>query len=149
LKNIGSSCSNTRWEVTHPASPVVWRNNRWYTLWHSEHSGHPYHTREQVDVYPTPVHNPTDEDKDNELAKDLTNLQIRSTLAVVDPNSPGSPHRPRSIELRASTQLERLADTPNSSPMSTQTMAVTQTIARTLTGGGGGEEPPPDPGSQS
>jgi len=35
-----------RWEVMHPASPVVWRDDRWYALQHSEHSGHPYHAGE-------------------------------------------------------------------------------------------------------
>ena len=117
------------WEVTHPASPVVWRNDKWYTLQHSEHSGHPYHAGEQIDVYPTPAYTAANEDKDNELAEDLTNLQIRSAPAVIDPNGPGSPHRPRSIELRTSTRLERITDIPNSGIMSTQTMAATQTIA--------------------
>jgi hypothetical protein len=115
-----------RWEVSHPTTPVVWRNNRWYALQYSKHSGHPYHTGEEVDVYPTPAHN---EDEDNELAEDLTNLQIRSTPAVIDPNGPGSPHCPRNIELRTSTQSEQFTDAPNSSAMSTQTMAVMQTIA--------------------
>jgi hypothetical protein len=135
--------------VTHPASPVVWRNNRWYALRHSEHSGHPYHAGERIDVYPTPAYTAANEDEDNNLAEDLTNLQIRSTPAVIDPNGPESPHRPRSIELRTSTRSERLADAPNSSTMSTQTVAATQTIARTLAGGGGGEEPPPDSRNQS
>ena len=95
-----------RWEVTHPASPVVWRDDRWYALRHSEHSGHPYHAGERIDVYPTPAYTTANEDEDNELAEDLTNLQIRSTPAVIDPNGPGSPHRPRSIELRTSTRSE-------------------------------------------
>jgi hypothetical protein len=137
-----------RWEVTHPASPVVWRNDKWYTLRHSKHTGHPYHAGEQIDVYPTPTYAAANKDEDNELAEDLTNLQIRSTPAIIDPSGPGSPHRPRSIELRTSTRAERLADAPHSSIMSTQTMAATQTIAQTLAGGGG-EDPPPNPRSQS
>jgi len=118
-----------RWEVTHPTSPIVWRDNKWYALQHSEHSGHPYHAGEQIDIYLTPTYTTANKDEDNELAEDLTNLQIRSTPAIIDPNGPGSPHRPRSIELRASIRSERLTDTPNSSTMSTQTMAVMQTIA--------------------
>ena len=95
-----------RWEVMHPASPVVWTNNRWYALQHSERLGHPYHAGEQVDMYPTPTHAAASEDKANKLAEDLTNLQIRSTPAVIDPNGPGSPHHPRSIKLRTSTRSE-------------------------------------------
>jgi len=132
----------------HPASPVVWRNDRWYALRHSEHLGHPYHAGEQINVYPTPDYTAANKDKDNELAEDLTNLQIRSTPAIIDLDSPGSPHCPRSIELRTSTRLEQFTDAPNSGIMSTQTVAATQTIAQTLAGGGG-EDPPPDPGSQS
>jgi hypothetical protein len=57
-------------------------------------------------MYLTPAYTAANEDKDNELAEDLTNLQIRSTLAVIDPNGPGSPHHPRSIKLRTFTQSE-------------------------------------------
>ena len=39
-------------------------------------------------------------DKANKLTVDLINLQIRSVLAVIDPNSPGSPDRLRGIKLR-------------------------------------------------
>jgi hypothetical protein len=138
-----------RWEVMHPTTPIVWRNNQWNILHHSEHSGHPYHTGEQVDVYPTLAYTATSEDEANELAVDLVNLQIRNTLAVIDLSGPESPHCPRSIELRTSTQPDRLANTPNSSTMSTQTMAVMQTIARMIVGGGGDDEPPSNPRSQT
>jgi hypothetical protein len=57
-------------------------------------------------MYLTPAYTAADEDEDNELAEDLTNLQIRSTPAVIDPNGPGSPHHPRSIKLGTSTQTE-------------------------------------------
>jgi hypothetical protein len=53
-------------------------------------------------MYPTLAYTAANEDKDNDLAEDLTNLQIRSTPAVIDPNGPGSPLCPRSIELRTS-----------------------------------------------
>jgi hypothetical protein len=88
--------------VTHLTTPIVWRNDRWNILYHSEHFRHPYHTGEQIDVYPTPAYTMS-EDRTNELVEDLINLQIRNTLAVIDPSGPGSPHHPRSIELRTST----------------------------------------------
>jgi hypothetical protein len=87
----------------HPTTPIVWRNNGWNILHHSEHSRHPYHAGEQIDVYPTPIYTATSEDETNKLAADLINLQIRSTPAVIDPSGPESPHHPRSIELRAPT----------------------------------------------
>jgi hypothetical protein len=118
-----------RWEVMHPTTPVVWRNDKWNILHHSEHSGHPYHTGEQIDVYLTPTYTATSEDEANELTADLINLQIRNALAVIDPSGPGSPHHPRSIKLRTSTRPDRLANAPDSGTMSTQTMVAMQTIA--------------------
>ena len=134
-----------RWEVTHPATLIVWKNNQWYELHHSTHSGHPYHTGEQIDVYLTP----REEDEASKLANNLTNLQIRGTPAVIDPNGPGSPHHPRSIKLRTPTRTHELSDAFSGSAMSTQTISVTQTIARTLAGGGGDGEPPSGPSYQS
>jgi hypothetical protein len=127
-----------RWEVTHPVTPIVWRNGEWLELLHSEHTGHPYHTGTRIEVYPTPLR-----DDEEDLAEDLTNLQIRNTLAVIDPAGPGSPHRPRNIEPRTSQPPNPLS----SDIMSTQTITATQTIARTLAGGGDGE-PPSGPGHQ-
>jgi hypothetical protein len=86
-----------RWEVTHPSTPVVWRNGEWLELLHNEHTGHLYHAGTRIEVYPTPLR-----DDEEDLAEDLTNLQIRDTPAIIDPAGPGSPHRPRSIELRTS-----------------------------------------------
>jgi hypothetical protein len=123
-----------RWEVTHPTTPIVWRNGEWLELLHSEHTGHPYHTGTRIEVYPTPLR-----DDEEDIAEDLTNLQIRNTPAVIDPAGPGSPHCPRNAELRTSQSLNPL----DSDVMSTQTVTATQTIARTLAGGGGGKEPPP------
>jgi hypothetical protein len=108
--------------VTHPTTPVVWRNCTWIELQHSEHTGHPYHTRRQVEVYPTPNFEAMTEDNADELVTDLTNLQIRSALAIIDPNSPGSPHRPRSIKLRTSTGANELTNASSCSTMSTQTI---------------------------
>jgi hypothetical protein len=132
-----------RWEVTHPTTPIVWRNSEWLELQHSENTGHPYHTGRRIEVYPTP--NEDDED----LATDLTNLQIRNTLAVIDPSGPGSPHHPRSIELRTSSSTNEPTNTPSHNIMSTQTLTTTQTIARTLAGGGGDGEPPSGPSHQA
>jgi len=92
-----------RWEVTHPTTPIVWRNDRWNVLHYSEHSGHPYHTGEQIDIYPTPEYSAASEDEANKLVTDLINLQIRNALAVINPSGPASPHHPRSIGLRTST----------------------------------------------
>jgi hypothetical protein len=84
-------------------TPIVWRNDRWNILQYSKHSRRPYHTREQIDIYPTPAYTAASKDETNKLAVDLINLQIRSALAVIDPNGLGSPHHPRNIELRTST----------------------------------------------
>jgi hypothetical protein len=58
-----------RWEVTHPATPIVWRNGEWLELLHSEHTGHPYHTGTKIEVYPSPL-----KDDEEDLAEDLINL---------------------------------------------------------------------------
>jgi hypothetical protein len=62
-----------RWEVTHPITPIVWRNDQWYKLHHSMHTGHPYHTGERIDIYPT-LHPPREEDEASKLTDDLINL---------------------------------------------------------------------------
>jgi hypothetical protein len=133
-----------RWEVMHPTTLIVWRNSEWLELQHSKNTGHPYHTGRRIEVYPTP---PAEDDAED-LAADLTNLQIRNALAIINPSGPGSPHRPRSIELRAPTRANQPTDTLNRDTMSTQTVTVTQTIARTLAGGGGDGEPPLGPSHQ-
>jgi hypothetical protein len=137
-----------RWEVMHPTTPIVWRNNQWYELHHSAHTGHPYHTGKQIDIYPTPIL-PREEDEASKLTDNLTNLQIRSALAVINPSGPGSPHCPRSIKLRAPTGTHGLSNPLSGGTMSTQTISVMQTIVRTLAGGGGDGEPPSDPSYQS
>jgi len=130
-----------RWEVEHLATLVVWRNNNWYILHHSTHSGHPYHTGEQIKVYLTPINSAPSEDEADNLVTNLVNLQIQSTPATIGPSNLGSPLHPRSIKLRTPTRSNRIADANNHDIVSTQTMAVMQTTARTLVGGGGGEDP--------
>jgi hypothetical protein len=133
-----------RWEVTHPTTPIVWRNGEWLELQHSKNTGHPYHTSRRIEVYPTP---PAEDDTED-LAADLTNLQIRNTPAIINPSSPGSPHCPRIIELRVPTRANQPTDTLNHNIMSTQTIIAMQTIARTLAEGGGDGEPPLGPNHQ-
>jgi hypothetical protein len=84
----------------------------------------------------------TVEDNADKLATDLTNLQIRSAPAVINPNGPESPHYPRSIKLRTSTGPNELTNALDCGIMSTQTITMTQTIMQTLAGGGGDGEPP-------
>jgi hypothetical protein len=132
----------------HLATPVVWRNNEWFELHHSTHLGHPYHAGEWVEVYPTLPELATNEDKANDLAEDLVNLQIWGAPVTIDPNSPGSPLHPRSIELGTPTRPQPITDICNHNIMSTQTMvAMTETIGCTLAGGGGDEDPPSNPGT--
>jgi hypothetical protein len=83
------------------------------------HIGHPYYTGKQIDVYPIL----SEGDEDSKLTKDLTNLQIRSTLAIINPSGPGSPHHPRSIKLRTLSRAHRFSNPLDSSTMSTQTVS--------------------------
>ena len=125
----------------------MWRNHKWFELCHSAHLGHPYHTGEQVEVYPTQNETATSKDEANKLANDLINLQIRSTPVTIDPSGPGSPLYPRGIELRTPTRSQSITDAHNSNVMSTQTMAaMMETIARTLAGERD-EDPPLDTSS--
>src|SRR5216683_1175315 len=78
------------WQVTHPPTTVAWSKGHWYKFHHSLTSGQPYHEGHQIEVYPTPIYPNT---KD-ELAPSI-NVQIRSTLAVIEASGPGSPHRER------------------------------------------------------
>src|SRR5216683_4122250 len=44
------------WQVTHPPTPVVWSNNKWYEFHHSLTSGQAYHQGQQIKVYLTPIY---------------------------------------------------------------------------------------------
>ena len=83
------------------------------------HSGHPYHTGEQIEVYLTPINSAPSEDEADNLVTNLVNLQIQSTPATISPSSLGSPLHPRSIELRTPTRSNRIADAHNHEIVST------------------------------
>jgi hypothetical protein len=125
-----------RWLVTHPETPVVFHEERWYKFHHDITSRRPYHQRTQVDIYPH--HDNTEEE-----SVDSTNVHIRNTLAIIEPGSPGSPHYIRPLEQGTPSSSTNILDPRNSNTMSMQTMAKTETISRTVTAGGGGEDPPP------
>jgi hypothetical protein len=118
------------WTVSNPATPVVYHQGQWYALRHSKSTGKPYHDRQRVEVYPwTEVPEPQHTETSDDLP-DIINLQIRDTPATIDPSGPGSPHRPRSIEQRASNQFDKFSVTPYRKPMATQTMEASIETAR-------------------
>src|SRR6266851_565270 len=107
------------WQVTHPPTAIVWSEGQWYEFHHSITSGQPYHEGHQIDVYPTPVYPDTEEESTPSL-----NVQIRSSLAVVDASGPGSPHRERISS--HSTPIRRYKSSGHT--MSTQTLALTTEV---------------------
>src|SRR6266851_6945486 len=78
------------WQVTHPPSPVVWSNGKWYEFHHSIAIGQLYHEGHQIEVYPTSVYPDTEDESVPSI-----DIQIRSTPAIVETSSPGSPYRDR------------------------------------------------------
>src|SRR5216683_1339869 len=78
------------WQVTHPPTPVVWSNSKWYEFYHSLTSRQPYHKGHQIKVYPTPNYPDTEDESILSI-----NIQIRSTPTIIKASGPGSPHRER------------------------------------------------------
>ncbi len=81
------------WQVTHPLTPVVWSNSKWYKFHHSLTLGQPYHEGHQIEVYPTPTYPDTEDESIPSL-----DIHIRNTLAVIKMSGLGSPHRERSTQ---------------------------------------------------
>ncbi len=122
------------WQVTHPPTAVAWSEGKWYKFHHSLTSGQPYHEGHHIEVYPTPTYPETEDESTPSI-----DVQIRSSRAVVEADSPGSPYRERNDQ--QGTAIRTNANC--SFAMSTQTLAMnTETISRTIVPGG---DDPPDP----
>ncbi len=122
------------WQVTHPPTAVAWSEGKWYEFHHSLTTGQPYHKGHHIEVYPTPVYPDTEDESTPSI-----DIQIRSLQAIVEADSPGSPHRKRSGQ--QGTPIRTNANC--SFAMSTQTLATnTETISRTIVPGG---DDPPNP----
>ena len=123
------------WQVTHPPTPVVWTGQEWYEIRHSSTTGRPYREGTPLDIYPTPRYEgDTPTEGTGHETDDSTNLQIRHTPVVIEPNTPGSPHRTRSIESGTPSGSIRISIPRSSNLMATQTMAsTTETISHTRT----------------
>ena len=108
----------------HPPTTVAWSKGYWYEFHHSLTSRQPYHEGHQIEVYPTPAYPKT---KDESVPS--IDVQIRSTPAIIEASSPGSPHRERGTQ--QSTPIG--SHTRGSHAMSTQTLATTtEIISQTL-----------------
>src|SRR6266851_5764636 len=115
------------WQVTHPPTAVAWSEGKWYEFHHSITSGQPYHEGHHIDVYPTPTYPDTEDESTPSI-----DVQIRSSRAIVEADSPGSPYRERSDH--QGTPVRTNAN--RSFAMSTQTLATnTETISRTIVPG--------------
>ena len=123
--------------MTHPPTPIVWSNGKWYEFHYSLTSRQPYHEGQQINIYPTPVYPDTDEESIPSI-----DVQIRSTPVVIEPSGLGSPHRERNTQQGAPTYWTD-SHTCNSTTMSTQTLVMTtEVISHTLVPGGDDEPPP-------
>src|SRR5712671_7611681 len=76
------------WQVMHPPTAVAWSEGKWYEFHHSLTSRQPYHEGHHIEVYPTPDYPETEDESTPSI-----DVQIRSSRAVVEADSPGSPYR--------------------------------------------------------
>src|SRR6266853_6917202 len=123
------------WQVTHPPTAVARSEGKWYEFHHSLATGRPYHEGHHIEVYPTPVYPETEDESTPSI-----DIQIRSSRAIVEADSLGSPYRERSDH--QGTPVRTNAN--HSFTMSTQTLAMnTETISRTIVPGDDEPSVPP------
>src|SRR5712671_7909409 len=121
------------WQVTHPPTAVAWSKGKWYEFHHSLSTGQPYHEGHHIEVYPTPVYPETEDESIPSI-----DIQIRSTLAIIEASGPGSPHRERRTQ--HSTPIG--THSHSSHVMSTQTLVTTtEVISKTLVPGDNDDPP--------